>query len=243
MPRQTRRAPIDIKDVDENYLASVSDLMAGLVFFFIITLAVFAQQQAEQRARLERDIRGSREARNALIIEVRDRLDSLGMQVAIDTTQGVIRLQEAVRFRSGSADLDSVPRLNVRFLAHVLAHVLPRYVQTPDYHALDAVFIEGHTDSVQISAPFPDNLALSSARARSVYLALMRDQTGLATLFNGDGQYVFSATGYGERRPISRESNRTTEGQWANRRIDLRFVMASQGIPEPARAVAGELAK
>ena len=78
-----------------------------------------------------------------------------------------------------------------------------------------AITIEGHADSDRISArsiAFPDNLALSEARAKTV-AELIRGQIR-------DPSRV-RAVGIGDTRPIA--SNETAEGKAMNRRVEIVF--------------------
>ena len=72
--------------------------------------------------------------------------------------------------------------------------------------------VEGYTDSDQIkgSVTFPDNQALSKARADTV-AALVRKRVS-------DGSRV-SSEGYGDASPIA--PNTTTDGKSRNRRVEI----------------------
>jgi OOP family OmpA-OmpF porin len=74
--------------------------------------------------------------------------------------------------------------------------------------------IEGHTDNVQITpgptCSFPDNTALSQARAESAMNFLVGNF--------GIDRSRLSAKGYGESRPVA--ENTTAEGRQKNRRIE-----------------------
>ena len=73
------------------------------------------------------------------------------------------------------------------------------------------VVIEGHADSDQVSSlAFPDNMALSSARADTV-ASIIRSQLS-------DGSRV-SAEGFGDSSPIA--SNDTADGKSQNRRVEI----------------------
>jgi outer membrane protein OmpA-like peptidoglycan-associated protein len=85
---------------------------------------------------------------------------------------------------------------------------------------LDAVFVEGHTDS-DGSAAY--NWQLSAARAINTFVALEEQGARALGLRNTQGQFLFSVAGYGENRPVTIE--RTDADKQQNRRIDLRFVM------------------
>ena len=76
------------------------------------------------------------------------------------------------------------------------------------------VSVEGHTDNVPIeTARFPDNLELSVARAASISRYFINHQ--------GVDPSIIRATGFGEHHPI--ESNATSEGRQANRRVEIRI--------------------
>ena len=73
------------------------------------------------------------------------------------------------------------------------------------------VLIEGHADSDRVSSlSFPDNMALSEARAATVE-AIVRDTLS-------DGGRV-SAKGLGDTQPIA--SNKTPGGKSLNRRVEI----------------------
>lgn len=77
------------------------------------------------------------------------------------------------------------------------------------------IVIEGHTDNIPIkSAEYHSNWELSTARAMSVLMYLMQE--------DGIRPERFSASGYGEHRPIM--SNATPEGRARNRRVDIILV-------------------
>jgi chemotaxis protein MotB len=86
------------------------------------------------------------------------------------------------------------------------------------YQPGDIIIIEGHTDSVPVSASsrFADNWELSSARARTVLIAL-QNATGLP------GE-AFMPRGMSEYHPIG--DNGTVEGRAENRRVVI-FIQAS----------------
>lgn len=73
------------------------------------------------------------------------------------------------------------------------------------------VKVEGYTDSDPIKAlSFPDNVALSEARAKTVAAILQRGLTKPDRV---------SATGYGAARPLA--SNATADGKAQNRRVEI----------------------
>lgn len=136
----------------ENYFVSMTDMMVGVLFVFIIMLMTFAldfrrttdtqedalkvaQEVASRLDRLQADVRGeigrldkAQQDRRGLIADIRAQLAREGLDVQIDEANGVLRLNEdAVRFAPGRADLVDANKENVGKIARVLARVLPKY--------------------------------------------------------------------------------------------------------------------
>lgn len=130
------------------YLASVSDLMSGLMFFFIITLMVFSlqlkraqdkvaleQMQTEleqESAEKERDrlklineaLTSSRARRDEILREFEK---ILGVTVKIDYEHGILRLPNEILFDSGSADLKPEGQKMLGLLGAAFVEILPKY--------------------------------------------------------------------------------------------------------------------
>lgn len=104
--------------------------MSGLIFIFIITLAVFALRLAraiEEQDEITKRLQSANEVRAALLENLRRSLEEEGIAVKIDLKQGVLRLTDrAIGFDRGSADPQ--PPANVGTVASVLLRVLPDYV-------------------------------------------------------------------------------------------------------------------
>lgn len=122
----------------------------------------------------------------------------------------VINIDDKILFPSGSAVL----RGDVKRTLDTVADMLSQNTGS-------SILIEGHTDNVPIRTPrFPDNWALSSARALSVLRHLLENKT-LAPV-------RFGAAGYGEYRPVA--PNDTPANKQLNRRVDI--------VLQPLRAEA-----
>lgn len=127
----------------------------------------------------------------------------------------VLRFDERASFAPGSTELSE----HLRSVVVELARTLEHYPYT--------VAIEGHTDDqVTPSLAYPDETALSAARAASVAQTMI-DSSGISPL-----QLQLSAVG--STRPIG--DNETPEGRRANRRVEIRIISLSQ-----ARAAALKL--
>lgn len=140
------------EDEGAGYLVSVSDIMAGLLFIFIITLVAFVihfqsaaqetQRLAEQKRKEEQVLReqtrvksllidrltNNRAVRDQLLSDIERELALKGVTVKVDMNHGVLRLTEdTVRFASAKADLEEHPRRNLELIADVLSDLLPCY--------------------------------------------------------------------------------------------------------------------
>jgi len=245
--RENLRRSSKLPTEDGNYLASVSDLMSALIFIFIIALAVFVLSFKQQQKRLT----GTAEERERLLRLVAARLRDEGeTRITIDPDQGVIRFGEAILFDSGEAEVKETGLEAIDRLRRVLEKVLPCYSYNSDRAGcgdagsagtVDAVFVEGHTDSTPVrarSARFDDNWDLSATRARRVFQRLANPDGVLASLRNLNDQPLFSVSGYADSRPV--DAARLDP----NRRIDLRFVMAPPPdlLPKPAEETQKEMA-
>ncbi|OCW57066.1 OmpA/MotB family protein [Hoeflea olei] len=136
----------------ENYFVSMTDMMVGILFIFIIMLMVFAlnfrQKTDEQKDKLEIALELTEQieilqqrineefalldradtARRQLLETIKERLQAQGLSVQVDEANGVLRLTEnAVRFASSQSVLDPVARANVQKIARTLAETLPAY--------------------------------------------------------------------------------------------------------------------
>lgn len=259
MIRPRKRA----REGEGSFLASVSDLMAGLVFIFIATLMIFALQlqrqldrtekeearAREERAELVQRSRAPQEMRRALLKHLKNLLAQNGITVEINADQGVLTLPEgSVSFVEGRDTFDNrhgESERRVRILAQTLAQVLPCY-SAPPYHGedycqqersevlLEAVLIEGHTDKRRHQGPL-GNWRLSALRAIKTYDTLLDERREpLGRLVNHSGRKLLSVAGYAETRPVDERD--TPEAYRRNRRIDLRFIVS----PPPVAHLAPE---
>jgi len=232
-----------IEDEGAGYLVSVSDIMAGLLFIFIITLVAFVIQfqyasdaKEHQQKILEDkvdDLTNARRLRKELLSHIQDELEDQGVKVQVDLEHGILRLtEETIRFRRGNSSLDEQPMRNIEIISRVLSDLLPCYTGTPppDLHCseeikgkLEAVFIEGHTDNVPIKGSAYTNWELSAQRAINTYKYMRQVQPELAVLKNSRGESLFSVAGYADSRPQYPHDKTTDDSR--NRRIDMRFIM------------------
>ncbi|MEN6411961.1 MAG: flagellar motor protein MotB [Veillonellales bacterium] len=126
------------------------------------------------------------------------------LQTALTEDGLMVRIKDTALFPSGSAEL--LPES--QRLAAVVAKMLVPLQQK--------VTISGHTDNVPINTrEFPSNWELSSQRAVNFMKFILAQEKSLQP-------ERFSATGYGEFRPIM--ANDTAEGKAKNRRVEVLIV-------------------
>lgn len=232
---------------EENYFVSMTDLMVGLVFVFIILLMYFALQFQD----VTEELTGANKTRTQILEELQRKLKEQGVPVIIDRENGVLRLPDSILFDSGQRDLKAQGEQNVAHLATALVDILPCYsdgLPKPAHcpaskHKLESVYIEGHTDSDRYSGSggLKDNWDLSVVRATNTYRALINYQGGLGALCaqkKGRCEPILSVSGYGPQRPIPDGTGTELERKQQNRRIDLRLIMMTPDAGQAERAVA-----
>jgi chemotaxis protein MotB len=178
-------------------------------------LAAQLQDERERLIALEKQLDAARREKELEITGVKGAYDRLVTALQGEIAQNSIALHQArqrlvvsildrVLFPSGQAALTPEGYRVLEKVAHILATVTDRRIH-----------IEGHTDNVPISpalsARFPTNWELSTARATEVVKYLL-GQTHLPAS-------RFSAVGRADTTPIA--SNATADGRSHNRRIEI----------------------
>lgn len=224
MSRVRRVAPAD------NFYASVTDLVIGFLFIFIIMLFSFAIGLRMEQNKLQKAAQLQQKVRAQLLKAVVERA-GLALKEQTALSEGIIRLPQDTLFDSNSAALRPGVKPTLQRLASALQTEVPCYTRThkegcPNGSAavLDAIYIEGHTNSLRAKAPWKDNWELSSARATRVRETLVVAEPGLAKLLNANIKAevpLLGISGYADSRPVIR--NNPAAGQ--NRRVDLRFTL------------------
>lgn len=241
---------------EENYFVSMSDMMAGLVFIFVILMMYYALQIQDVTDQLT----GANQTRTEILKQLEQTLKEKGVDVTIDTQNGVLRLPDSILFDSGRPDLKPEGKVAVALLAEALADVLPCYTnrnaapssecskENPKAHWVESVYVEGHTDADRYagSGALRDNWDLSVVRATNTYRALVETNQGLAQLCSrkavrGKCEAILSVSGYGPERPIAVGTDESSKR--SNRRIDLRLVMVAPDAGETVAAVSSRIAK
>jgi flagellar motor protein MotB len=237
---------------DESYFISMTDIMVGLLFIFILIIMYFSFQLKIQTEAKESYAQTAIDHRANILINIREHLKKEGINVKIDTEQGILRLPEGVLFASGIAEIKAGTRAKVvsQKLATIFTDVLKCSVfnlknkpfdtsseckeQNESFVFLESIFIEGHTDDVRVSVNglqgdrnLTSNLRLSARRATNTYNTMLVNRPILEKYRSPLKQAIFAVSAYGKTRPI--DDNKNTLGRANNRRIDIRLLMFVPG--------------
>lgn len=135
---------VDQEQLDGGYLVSVSDLMSGLVFIFMITLVSFIinfqdasnkiektqlkmKQEINRLDSVKKRLDDNEIVRTNIIQTVQKELEKKhDINVNVDITHGVLRLdQNSITFDSGSAELDAKNLKKLATIKKTLEGILP----------------------------------------------------------------------------------------------------------------------
>jgi flagellar motor protein MotB len=182
------------------------------------------------------------DATRAKILQMlKERLEKAGVKVEADFRSGVLRLPTGNLFESAQAEPTPFGSDVIRILGVSLADTVPCFIPgaarapacpplSPG-SVLNAVYIEGHTDTAPIHAEnFRDNWDLSAARAIAAYRIVRESDARVPDLKNAEGKSLVGVSGYADTRPANEaltEKQRSEKSAMeADRRIEVRLIMA-----------------
>jgi len=205
----------DDEDISSFWLITYSDMVTLLLAFFLLMYSFSVMSQGHQDELVE-ELRGvtqnqAQAAKSKAELEeaarkIAQELEKAAAFVESTETEVTVGLSSAVTFASGDAVLATEGDAALSKAAKILKG-LPNVVR-----------IEGHTDDVPMrGGKFPSNWHLSAARAQSVVRLLMRE---------GLDPRRIQVIGYADVRP--RQSNETSEGRAANRRIEIKLIKGAE---------------
>ena len=176
--KKRRIQNVESQEGDNPFSASTGDLMAGLLFIFILLLSYALLQVKEKSENDEKVVRNYNAIKTQLYIDLNKEFDKdlLIWNAEIDSINLSVRFQEP----STLFDYDSSV-LKQKF-KDILDDFFPRYIQIltkPSYKKnIEEIRIEGHTDS---KGSYIYNMRLSQDRTRSVldYCMLLPSSKGM----------------------------------------------------------------
>jgi flagellar motor protein MotB len=228
---------------EESYYVSISDMLIGLLFLFIIMLMYVALQLRETTDVLKT----SEQTRTELLQKISTYLTERNVAAEADFEAGVLRLPDEILFEKGRDDPKAEGVRALRVLADAFEQHLPCYTYrrsssrpsecVNEAHNVEAIFIEGHTDSDRFTSNgrLRDNWDLSAARASNTFRILDGYKPTLGDFLSDapsdpEASALFSIAGYADERPVDPGSDELAKSR--NRRIDIRIVMASPKAPD-----------
>lgn len=233
MALQTRNLPQGEHE-GESYFVSMTDMLVGMLFLFIIMLMFFAMkfnEAALKKIDTVQTLISAEETRGKILEDIRKAMMDQGVVVEIDLENGILRLPEKILFDRNKSVLSACGQEAVVSLSKALFFVLPCYTASAAEHRdgcgnvrhqVESVFVEGHTDS---DGDDTLNWNLSFQRSLATYQFMVGANPELATLMNHSRQAIISLAGYGKQRPVKANDNDDNKRQ--NRRIDIRFIMST----------------
>src|ERR1051325_3478494 len=101
---------------EENYFISMTDMMVGMIFIFIIMLMYYALQFRDVTDQMT----GANRTRTKILEQIAQTLKKEGVEVSLDTQNGILRLPDAILFDSGIPTLKPAGVVAVAHLADAL---------------------------------------------------------------------------------------------------------------------------
>lgn len=214
----------DTGEQENPFNLSISDLMAGVLVIFILTLvSMFINYKGKAD-----NIDSAPQYRAEILDDIYNEVSAiLNDDKAIDKDEergSIIIRADSMGGANGIFDnqnshLNSVGERKVEALAVSIAKIKERYEKDPKQKAkwniIDTIMIEGHTDTkpypgidAETKKPIDKNLQLSTDRAVNTWLYMQGKKAGkdskesLGDYTNNAGEKLFSVAGYGKERPL-----------------------------------------
>lgn len=237
MLRKNKFTDNQFEQKSDAFNLSISDLMAGILAIFILALSYFILNFGQANAQLTQNA----VKREELLQEIKKEMKKHDITVTVIEKEGILRLPDGILFEKGKIE----PNEKGKLVIIKLREILYKTLTSKKYKdAIETVFIEGHTDDTPVSESNPEyktNWELSAKRAIATWTLLGElketedkdieenktevNKKTLADLVNKNGEKIFSCSGYADTRRI--KDNDTEDNKRSNRRIDLRFNIAT----------------
>jgi flagellar motor protein MotB len=228
-------------DEENPYWMSFSDLMSALLVIFILATVALIIELTQKSEKIEasiQELQRAEEARRNILLDIKEELAKQNIHVEIVENDTVLRIPEStLSFESAKDTLpeDEKTQTEVAAIGDALHKAITKQER---WKYLDTVFVEGHTDSVNIGYRGKGNWGLSTDRAVSIWKLWQEKNTlmpKLNELTNFNGQLLFSVSGYADTRRIDLVEQ--SEAQRArNRRIDIRFTVKKPKLEDYKKA-------
>lgn len=228
-------------DEENPYWMSFSDLMSALLVIFILATVALIIELTQKSEKIEasiQELQRAEEARRNILVDIKEELAKQNIHVEIVENDTVLRIPEStLSFESGKDTLPENEKTQTEVAA--IGDALHKAITKQErWKYLDTVFVEGHTDSVNIGYRGKGNWGLSTDRAVSIWKLWQEKNTlmpKLNELKNFNDQLLFSVSGYADTRRIDLFEQSETQ-RARNRRIDIRFTVKKPKLEDYKKA-------
>jgi len=203
----------ELEDSQDNFWISYADLMAGLLFVFILVIGAIIIKHSYMTAELTQKIQNLTGIKEQVIKELKNKL---GKKIKIDPKTGSISIAGDILFDQGEYKLKENAKYELKTVLSDYLEVL-LYDKDIKKH-IDRIIIEGHTNS---DGNYIENLALSQRRA----LEVMRFILKLKPDIEQELRKYITASG---RSYIDRIIKNGQEDKVASRRIEIKFRLKNE---------------
>ena len=197
---------------------SISDLMAGLLIIFILALTAYILNFTEKTYQISKN----QILKEQILNNIKEQMELKGFDIKIDDDQWVLRLENKVLFDSCGVTMKRLGRDTVTTLGGIMHS---EFTKDEYKKSIETVFVEGHTDAAKVHkserCDFDSNWELSTKRAINTWKVMYKGEPRLTNLRNVNKAKLFSVSGYGKTRPLTK----SWENKAKNRRIDIRIAM------------------
>lgn len=209
-----------MKQDKPNEWVSIADLMSGVVAVVALLLVVSVIQKTQAELQHKFEQQQAVESRKKAVSDV---LSDIQYKVKHSTVDELVYfdfVKERVVLNDGVFDIGSACLTNA--ITNAIVEFSEEIYGFLEEYPNALVFVEGHTDSSNISVPvtdykkycavYDDNFTLSAARAREVRQLIVKNSSGV-----NDNRIIVS--GFGDLRPLNAENSLDA----VNRRIEIRL--------------------
>lgn len=208
-------------ETEENpYSLSVGDLMAAILFVFVLLLAVSMLKISQQEKSIEQIAYGYSNTRDRIYKDMKRSFDAETLKkwgAEIDSVKLSIRFSQIVMFDNDKYEIKEEFKI-------ILNEFLPKYSEILEKYknSISEIRIEGHTSS---TGGYFHNMELSQNRSREVFKYWETEASKEKHSIKWMHQFV-TANGLSYSHPILDKNGKEDEGK--SRRVEFRIITQSE---------------
>lgn len=223
-------------DEENPYWISFSDIMSGLLIIFVLAVLALILELTQTKTKVSeaiKELAKAEQVRRDILEEIVSELHKKNIDIKIVDNHTVLRIpDDLLSFESGKY---RVPPHAENMLIEIGKTLYESINTLKRWQYLDTIFIEGHTDKRYSGHKYKyGNWELSTLRAISIWDFWNRKlpvEKKLNDFKNHIGKPLFSVSGYGATRPVTK-TQLIEEDFKKNRRIDIRFTVKRPDLAE-----------